>query len=194
MAWLDPIVGVLVLAVIVSLLRGGRLSNVTEIRLKWWWLLFAGLAIQIVAAFLPRDQQDLAVALILASYVPLIVVVLVNRSLPGMWIAGVGILMNFSVIAMNGGMPVSAEAAVLAGAASTELIFDAKHVLLDSGSDLAMFADVIPIPLLNQVISLGDVLLAMGLGMFLEAQLRRPIHWFKHGGRGQPGSAAETRH
>ena len=194
MTWVDPIVLVLVVAIAVSVARGGRLANLTEIRLRVWWLLFLGLGMQIVANQLPDGADELAVGLILGSYLPLLLVVALNRSEPGMWIAAIGILMNFTVIAANGGMPVSGEAAVLAGAESPELILDAKHGQLDTDSRLVFLADVIPVPVLRQVISLGDVFLALGLAVFLEAQLRRPIHWFRHGGRGTPGSATELQH
>ena len=193
MAWIDPIAAVLVIAVIVSLLRGGRLSNLTEVRLRVWWLLFVGLAMQIAANVLPDDRswsKDVAVALILTSYLPLLVVVFINRDQTGMWLAALGILMNFSVIAANAGMPVLPAAAELAGADPADLTFTAKHVPLDDSSRLVFLADIIPLRFLRQVISMGDVFLAIGLGQFLEAQLRQPIHWFKHGGRGQPGSAA----
>ena len=42
----------------------------------------------------------------------------------------------------------------------------------------------------GEVISLGDIFLALGLGVFLEHELRRPRRWFKHGARAQPGSAS----
>ena len=42
--------------------------------------------------------------LVLLSYLPLLAVVALNQKMPGMWIAGVGILMNFTVILLNGGM------------------------------------------------------------------------------------------
>jgi hypothetical protein len=194
MAWIDPIALVLVTAIAVSLLRGGRISNLAEVRLRVWWMLFVGLGMQIVAANLPGragEANPYAVGLILASYLPLIAVVVINREEAGMWIAAIGILMNFTVIAANQGMPVSPEAAHLAGAGSGSLELGAKHVVLDEGSTFPFLADIIPLPLLRQVISLGDVFLAVGLGQFLEAQLRKPIHWFRHGGSGQPGSAVK---
>jgi hypothetical protein len=40
------------------------------------------------------------------------------------------------------------------------------------------------------VISLGDVFLAVGLGWFIESELRRPIRWFKRGARAKAGSAS----
>jgi hypothetical protein len=66
-------------------------------------------------------------------------------------------------------------------------------VLLDQSTRLPFLADVIPLPVLHQVISLGDVFLAVGLAQFLEDQLRRPVRWFKHGVTGEAGSAARIR-
>ena len=192
MTWIDPIVAVLVIAVLVALARGGSLSNLGDIHLRSWGLLIVGLAMQVLADVLPDDRswsQDVAVTLILLAYGPLIAVVWLNRESPGMWLAAVGILMNFSVIAANLGMPVSPEAAMLAGAEG-DLTLDAKHVLLDSDSRLVFLADIIPLRFLRQVISIGDVFLAVGLGQFVEAELRRPVRLFRHGDMGRPGSAA----
>ena len=57
--------------------------------------------------------------------------------------------------------------------------------------DRPTFADVIPLRLvgIGEVISLGDIFLALGLGVFLEHELRRPRRYFKHGAQAQPGSA-----
>ncbi len=193
MTFVDPILVVLVLAAVVGLARGGKLSNLADASITAWWLLPIGLAMQVAANLLPRPDEGvnaLAVTLLLGSYVPLLVVVVLNRRSPGMWLAAVGILMNFSVIAANQGMPVSVEAAVLAGAETTNLDLDAKHRILDGDSLLPFLADVIPLGALRQVVSLGDVFLAVGLGQFLEAEMRRPVRYFRHGGRGTPGSAA----
>jgi hypothetical protein len=194
MAWL---VTVLFIAVVVALLRGGRLSSLADVRLRGWWLLFVGFGMQAVTNFFPTDAgwaAPLAVTLILVSYIPLLGLVWLNREYPGMWLAGVGILMNFSVIASNGGMPVLREAASLAGSNGT-IDFEEhyKHVLLGRSTRLPFLADVIPLPVLHQVISLGDVFLAVGLAQFLEDQLRRPVRWFKHGVTGEAGSAAHIR-
>jgi hypothetical protein len=113
-----------------------------------------------------------------------------------MWLAGLGVLMNFTVIALNGGMPVLAEAAeVASGFTVTEpdLSGSFKHILLDAKSRLTLLADVIPLRLgsLGEVISLGDVFLAVGLGRFLEHELRRPRRYFKRGAHAQPGSASK---
>ncbi len=179
---------VLVISIIVGWIRGGRLRNLTEIRVMMWWLLPLGFLLLAASAFVPADKHDVAVALILVSYLPLLLFVWLNREMAGMWIAGMGILMNFTVIVLNGGMPVLEEAVQIAGG-SSQLVLDAKHVMLDDSTKLAFLADIIPLP--GAVLSLGDVFLAIGIGVFLEDQMRRPLSLFAHKVTGVPGSAAE---
>ncbi|HJR87149.1 MAG TPA: DUF5317 domain-containing protein [Acidimicrobiia bacterium] len=190
MLWL---VTVLFLSMAIAILRGGRLSNLGDIHLRLWWLLPLGFALQIAARYTP--SSGLGVTLILLSYLPLIILVLLNKERPGLWLAGLGVLMNFSVIALNGGMPVLAEAAEVASgfAPGDPVIAESyKHVVLNRDSLLPFLADVIPIRVLNigQVLSLGDVFLAFGLGRFIEFELRRPVRWFKRGARAEAGSAS----
>ena len=186
-------IAVLAVAVIVAVARGGRLRNFAELHLRGWWLLIGGFLLQAAAGYLPEDadwSDDAAFGLVLASYLILLLVVWLNRTESGMWLAGIGMAMNFAVIALNGGMPVSPEAAALAGDGA-EFVATAKHVVLDASTRLAFLADVIPVDFLRTVISLGDVFLAVGLAMFLEDQLLRPPTLFRHRIQGIPGSAAE---
>ena len=190
MLWL---VTVLFLSMAIAILRGGRLSNLGDIHLRLWWLLPLGFGLQIAARYVA--SPDLGVALILLSYLPLIILVLLNKERPGLWLAGFGVLMNFSVIALNGGMPVLSEAAEVASgfAPGDPVIAESyKHVVLNRESLLPFLADVIPIRVFNigQVLSLGDVFLAFGLGRFIEYELRRPVRWFKRGARAEAGSAS----
>ena len=194
MLWLGL---VLFVALTVAVVRGGRLSNLGDIRLRFWLLLPLALLMQGVTLLLPAEgwTATLGSWLILLSYVPLLAVVLLNRERPGMWLAGIGVLMNFVVIAVNGGMPVLEGAAVVASGFESGLnVDDFKHVELDAGTRLTFLADVIPLRILGegQVLSLGDVFLAVGLGRFLEAELRRPVRWFKPGVKLKGGSATRA--
>lgn len=197
MSWLAV---VLVISIGVALLRGGRLLNLSEVSLRWWPLLVLGFGLQAAAAWIPVDEvwsRRASVTLIILSFLPLLVLVAANRKAPGMLLAGIGIFMNFTVIALNGGMPVLPEAAALAeGIDPASIAVDfgrqPKHVELSNDSRLAFLGDVIPMRVIGSVISLGDIFLALGLGIFLENQLRKPVRWFKHGlSEAEPGSAVE---
>ncbi len=186
MTWMAAVI---VVSVLVALLRGGKLSNIADIRLSGWWMLALALAMQVGAALAPDDGSNLPVVLVMASFVPLLAVVWLNKDQQGLWIAGIGILMNFTVIGINEGMPVLPRAVELAGGTFEVADLDAKHVVLDDSTELAFLADIIPFP--GSVISLGDVFLAIGLGVFIEDHLTRPLHLFRHGAPGRPGSAAD---
>ncbi len=189
---------VLFLALAIAVLRGGRLANLGDIELRLWWLLPVGFLLQFGTAWIPEDatwSETAGLAMMLGSFVPLMALVIINRNRPGMWLAGVGVLMNFTVILVNGGMPVllgAAEAASGFATSNPEIGGSFKHVPLDESSRLTFLADVIPLRIAghSQVISLGDVFLAVGLGRFLEHELRRPVRWFKRGAHAQAGSAA----
>ena len=190
---------VLFIALAMAVLRGGRLTNLGDVELRYWWLLLVALGLQVATAWLPDTSwaEGLGLAMVLISYALLMGLVLLNRRSPGMWLAGLGVLMNFTVIAINGGMPVLAEAAEVASGftiSAPDLSGTYKHVLLDSSSHLTALADVIPLRIggVGQVISLGDVFLAVGLGRFLEFELRRPRRYFRRGAHAQPGSASKT--
>jgi hypothetical protein len=179
---------VVALAIVIGWSRGGKLANLSEIRVRIWWLLFVGFGLQAVALFLPIDRHGLAVALILISYLPLLLFVWLNRDMAGMWIAGIGILMNFTVIALNAGMPVMLEAIQVAGGSGIPDL-GARHVLMSEGTKLPFLGDVIPLP--RSVISIGDVFLAIGIGVFVEDRMRTPIPLFARGAQSKPGSAAQ---
>lgn len=184
-------------ALAIAVMRGGRLVNLGDIELRAWWLLFIALILQAATAWLPDADwsEGAGIAMVLFSFALLMILVVLNRKARGMWLLGLGVLMNFIVIALNGGMPVLAGAAEVASGftvADPDLSGTFKHVPLDEGSRLTFFADVIPLRLLGigEVISLGDVFLALGLGLYLEHELRRPRRYFKRGAQAQPGSAS----
>ncbi len=195
MLWLSL---VLFVAMAVAVVRGGRLSNLGDIRLRVWLLLPIAFGMQAATAWLPDRgwAETLGFWLILFSFVLLLLVIVANKDRKGMWLAAIGVAMNFLVIALNGGMPVLEGAVVVASGFESGLnvIGGMKHVPLDQSTRLAFLSDVIPLRLAGQgqVLSLGDVFLAVGIGRFLEAELRRPVRWFKHGVKLSGGSATRV--
>jgi hypothetical protein len=185
---------VLFVSLAVAVLRGGRLLNLGDIELRGWWLLIVALGLQLGTRWLPETAETAGLVMVLSSFGILMFLVVLNRSKEGMLLAGIGVLMNFTVIAANGGMPVLAGAAEVASGftvSDPNLADSYKHVPLNEGSRLTFLADVIPLRLagIAEVISLGDIFLALGLGVFLEHELRRPRRYFRKGARAQPGSA-----
>ncbi|MEA2537401.1 MAG: hypothetical protein QOF11_1635 [Chloroflexota bacterium] len=179
------LLGGIALGLIAGLLAGGRLSNLTEVRLRWMAVIFLAVVVRYgTEAALSRNippAETLRLPLLVAAYVILLVGLWVNRRQPGLAIAFVGTLSNAVVIAVNGGhMPLWAPSLAAAGLTPADLV-GPLHVLLPPAIDasflahLGPLADVIPIPLplVRNVASVGDVIISLGLAFFLFATVLR---------------------
>lgn len=111
------------------------------------------------------------------SYLPLIIFVCYNRKSWGMLVIGLGLLLNLLVICANGGaMPV--DPAGLAPPLRQELIEGAGsplHEVLSEESALKFLGDVIRVPYgKHRIVSAGDLLMAIGLGLFIQQGMLPP--------------------
>lgn len=173
-------------AVAVSWLRGGRLARLGEADLRWSWLLFAGLALQVTLdQAAGRGLLDDGYLLLAASQVLVLVWVLGNWWRPGMLLVGAGLVMNAIVIAANGAMPVDPDAIAALGIPGAA-VPAGKHVVMTEATRFAWMADVIPLPPVRTIISWGDIVLAAGLVPLVHHLMtyRSPVE--RRGGRRQP--------
>jgi hypothetical protein len=161
-----------VLAVIAGLLRGGSLSALAETSFRWGWLIFVGLALQVVFDIWDPDwlTRAQATAIVLASNALILVFVWLNRALPGMWLIGLGLAMNALVIGANQAMPVSMDAARSADAPVPNNTSSIKHERMNDDTLLPWLGDVIPLTIGDQVLSIGDLVLAAGMGWLVFAR------------------------
>jgi hypothetical protein len=198
---MSPVVVVLALAILVGYLFGGRLKNFERLRVHWWALAFGGVLLQ--AAPVPQidgvDPEVIGTGMLVASYVLLLGFLTINREVPAAGVMAAGLLMNLLVVALNGGMPVSATAIRQAGGSAEALTVAAspKHHLMTDEDVLPFLGDVIPVPQpAGVVLSPGDVLLYGGMAWFVIQVMRgrsrenpRPIAmWFpSYRGKHAPG-------
>ena len=146
-----------VAGLIVGRATGGRVSRVGEHPIRTWALLAAGAALQALAHV--GGLQRVAFLMVVASYVALAAFAARNLHLVGMGLVLVAIVLNGVTIAVNHGMPVRAPAAEALG---LRQLGPAHH--LERGSDrLLVLADVIPLRITGEVLSFGDLVLAVGL-------------------------------
>jgi Family of unknown function (DUF5317) len=82
-----------------------------------------------------------------------------------------GALSNGLAIAANGRMPYAPQAAVRAHLPAT--VAGPKNQPAGDGTRLAVLGDVIPLPPLNKVISVGDLLIAAGVSAAVAVAMRR---------------------
>ncbi len=162
---------VLVLAICVGFIAGGTLRPFEHLKVRWWGIALAGLALQGVS--LASDiGRSAGAALLVGSYALLLLFAWTNRRLPALWLVMAGLVLNILVIGVNGGMPVSASALETAGASAEGLLGEgtAKHHLMGPEDRLTSLGDVIGIPPpIGAVISIGDVLLYAGVAILVVA-------------------------
>ena len=105
--------------------------------------------------------------MVLISYVGLLAFAIANIRLVGMPVVLVGLLCNLAVISANGGMPVRADAIVAAHVAEREALdtldFGAKRHLEQDDDVLTFLGDIIPVRPTREVVSFGDLILAIGI-------------------------------
>jgi hypothetical protein len=171
-------------------LRGGRLSNLTNLAIRWSALPLLALVLQTYVLFGPERDESRAFSapalLLLISYGLLIATVFANRRLPGMIWLGLGAALNILAILMNGGwMPVTARLLWTAGYIDTpSTIVPGQRVLWTkdvvrhySEIRLAWLADRFVIPeagVLSAVYSVGDILVMFGLFCLVYAGMMGP--------------------
>lgn len=169
----------------VGLARGGSMHNLSLLHLAAWPLVFVALVVQAFGSFAATLGVPGAAAYYVGGMVlsALFVTYFVyrNRTLPGIALVALGFLLNALVVAANGAMPVEQAAADRAGISTVGLYrnVDAKHELADEDTLLRPLADIIAVPLPgplrrgSNVVSVGDVVLAAGIGVLLvNAMLR----------------------
>lgn len=175
------IVGILI-GLLLGLLSGGRISNLASIQLRWVGLLFAAVVIRFGTEIALNNDvaivDTLRLPLLATGFGLLLAGLWVNRGYPGLSLAFVGILSNGVVIVANGGyMPIWQTSLEAVGLTADD-ITSALHVVVPgSASDflfnLLILGDIIPVPFVQNVASLGDLFLTLGLAFFLFAGVVR---------------------
>ncbi|MEA3460174.1 MAG: DUF5317 domain-containing protein [Chloroflexota bacterium] len=179
----------LLATILIGLARGGKLSRVGDIPLRWGWMPVIAFAMQSYLIFhAPVEKfggisgvREVAFVL---SYLLLLIAVWKNHQLPGVKIIGLGLLLNLAVMAANGGlMPITPEALLRAGQEhlapglqSGIKVDDSKDIILSRDETrLWALSDIFVLSFpIRSVLSVGDILVAVGAFVLLqEAMLGR---------------------
>ena len=164
---------ILVLSFIIALIRGGRPAPFDVKRPS---LVILAVALQVAAIFVPHLVSQ---SFILLSYVALAAGLISNSERTSMRLILVGVLLNVIVIAANyGRMPVSLSAAAHVGVNIAPLVSntDFKRVAMSDDTRFNFLGDVIFVPYpLRRVVSLGDIVIAVGAFTLVQEFMSRPI-------------------
>ncbi len=167
----------------ISVLAGGRPGHMAGRSFRLWPVLAAGVGLQALSTGLAGGA---GLAVLVLSYALLVTFSAANAVRVGMWMVALGIGLNLLTIAVNSGMPVRPSAIVAAGIAEPHqlggLRIEGKRHLQRPSDRLMAISDVIPVRPLREVVSLGDLLMGIGLADVL-VHLLAPSH---------PGAHAAT--
>lgn len=156
--------------------RGGRLRHLADLSVRAPWLLLLAAGLQFVHFDVAGTREAVESALHVSLMVPIFGLVgvwcLVN--LPGRPRIGqvavalvlLGGAANAVAIAANGRMPYSEQALVAAHVSDEQRARgerSPKHVAADGSTRLLWLGDVIPVAPVQKVISVGDVVLLLGV-------------------------------
>jgi len=202
------VLGILI-GVILGLLAGGSLGNLALVRLRWVAVLLFAVILRFATEYLLIRGvglvDTLRLPLFALAFGLLLATLWVNRGQPGLRLAFVGILLNtIAILANTGHMPIWLPSLYAAGFQPSDTT--PFHVLLEPDLSSSFFlhagplADILPIPLpiIQNVASIGDVFLTAGLAFFLFATVVRahddePEESAEAADRSLAGLAATTR-
>jgi hypothetical protein len=169
---------------------GGRVGNLDRIEVRWAWLAPLAFLIQAYLMFFPAERAGGLLSarslLLTLSHVLLFVLVWQNRHISGIKLIGLGLLLNFLVMVVNGGfMPVTphtlAQIGYDANAPQLEtgyIVGRTKNVVMVPGdaslwflSDIMVIPRPFPIP---SALSVGDLFIVLGVFAFLRKAMFLP--------------------
>ena len=168
-----------IIGIIIGYLSGGRLKYTVQRPLKHIWLAVLGFLIQILLfSDIPAFQFEKPALVIFygVSYLLIFAFVIVNRKVPGIILIGIGMVLNATVIFLNGGhMPASIESfeKTTVGKSEAEFLRQGSTTnnsqAINEDTILPWLGDIFYIPSwmpFSNVFSIGDVLIAAGVCMY----------------------------
>ncbi|HVL91001.1 MAG TPA: DUF5317 family protein [Actinomycetota bacterium] len=164
-------------------MRGRLRWLAASVRFPWVWLLYVAVLAQVGAGFVSASwlTRDVKFWIVIGSYGLLIVWLGVVAAAHRAWlrvaflIVGAGTALNLVAIAPNRGIPVSRAALRAANApipSGEENRFALKHVFASDTTVLNWLGDVIPVRPIRDVISIGDIVIGLGIAWVIAAGMR----------------------
>jgi Family of unknown function (DUF5317) len=166
----------LVAGLVVGVATGGRIGALADVRFRWAPLIAIGFLAQIVlfSDVVAQRIGDAGPLLYVASTGLVVAAVVRNLDLPGLPLIVAGAACNLAAILANGGyMPTTEAAAALYGRAAPAAYSNSAIV---ASPALELLVDRIPLPRwvpFANIISIGDVLLGIGVFVLLVTVMRR---------------------
>jgi signal transduction histidine kinase len=165
---------VIALSLFLAFIRGGQLNRLKNVDLRLPYLAIISFILDFLPYHLNHIPSWVLFIIFIVKYTLLLIFIFFNSKYKHIKIIGMGILMNFLVILLNGGaMPVSRRALEIPSLAKqVEMIQSgvlSNYTLMTDKTPLWILADIIYIPWpKEQFISIGDITIMLGIFLFIQ--------------------------
>lgn len=150
----------------------GKLENLARLRFRWPWLILVALVVRVAILLTPLNTVDGAQYVYLLGLVVIVAWTIWHwRRIRGAWLVTLGGALNVIVIAANGArMPVAHESA----GSLNHLGTYGQYTLMGPRTNLNFLGDWIRLYTAPGVLSIGDVIIALGLAIVVFLAVRNP--------------------
>lgn len=171
-----------ILGVVIGVVRNGSIRNINFTKIRGWFLVILAFILQISTLIFKGMSiiHSYGKYFYIASAVLIILTLILNLDKKGMWIILIGAILNFLVVIMNKNrMPINFDGLRLAGLQNLiDGIRDgsiSNYMSLDDVTNWTKHLGkyiVIPKPYpLAKVISIGDILMSLGIIFFIQGEM-----------------------
>lgn len=174
---------VFIFSIVLGFILKGNIKNFDVSKIKSTYLVFIAFSIEFIIVILIRNhvvaRGTLTYIFDLLMYLILFLFIYLNRQNKYLVLMGIGFLLNALPIFLNGGaMPVDAKATVIAGLfpsiEEAKISSEGLYTIINSNTKLWFLGDIFPKTILrNYVFSIGDVVLCIGLMLFIVSEMTR---------------------
>ncbi len=173
-----------IIGIIIGFVRGGRLSNIGGIHIRGWTFMLIGFFLQILPTIFGENSfvSNYWQYLYVLSVMLIVATLLLNIRSQGFWVILFGAMLNYIVIFINGfKMPIYIDGLQVAGLKNfVESINNGdilNYMYLSDSIGWTKYLGkfiVIPKPYpLAKVISIGDLLISLGIILYLNGIMNR---------------------
>jgi len=155
-------------ALLIVPLTKGSFHRLSKLQFRMLWLLLLALVVQFVLELVdfPKERiDDVGFGLLMLTYAAILGWCWINRSVRGMAIIAIGILLNVIVIAANQGMPTKDDVVTRNGhEVHVPIEHTVKHLPEETSDNLGFLGDKLSLPVdRNSQFSIGDVIICLGI-------------------------------
>lgn len=159
------------LGIAIGLATGGSIARLMSFSVPAAWLLWIAAGAQVMHAVTGLRWLQGAVFTLVLLWLMVSARRAATAERPAYGAIVTGLSANAVAIGLNGRMPYDPAAARLAGLA--EAGETPRNVPANGGTHLAWLGDILPVPPLGAVVSLGDILIGVGIAMLVASMIRR---------------------